>query len=186
LRGHIAHGVQRPALAKLRADDLEDAHTVLPREPRAAHTVSLRLLDRGRAGDEQERVEALSDEAVLAEDAERRGVRTHDRAAGLLEEDPVGERDERVLHVDRRDGLVAGAPPRCTPPFRAHAASSSRMRVSLRGLESIGSCEPMRRADSRICRRPRLPRVAYERSTSPTSKPFPSSSMTATTESFSS
>jgi len=115
LRGDVADGVERAAIAELGADDLEDAHAVVAREPCTPDAVALGGLHVGRSRHEEQRVELLSRQLVLAQDAKRRRVRADDRAVGFGEEDAVAERDERVLHVDRSDRIAEPPPVGATP-----------------------------------------------------------------------
>ena len=172
LRGDVAHRVCRTVPRKRRRDDLEHTHPFLAREPGAPHEVTVGLLDRRRAGDEQELLEDLAEELLLAEDPERGRIRAGDAPGRVGEEDPVGQGDECLREGDLRERNVLLAPSGVASSFvrrrlafrRASLGHSvgitKRTRVPWPGLESSESCAPTSRADSRICRRPRLPRAA--------------------------
>ena len=110
LCGDVADGVERPSLAELRAHDLEDAHPILAREPGATDVVTVGVLHRRRAGDEEQLLERTSIECLFAEHAEGGRVRAHDEAIRAGEDDAVGERDERVLDRELFEGAVLVAP----------------------------------------------------------------------------
>ncbi len=163
-RGDVAHGVDRRAWRRSgerRRHDLEHAHPVLAREPRAPERLAVGVLHRHRAGDDEQVLERAAEELVLPEQPERRGVRGEDLVLAVADEDAVGEGDERVLERDVRDRVGLPAPA-AAPLGSAHdgLGMRSRIRVPLPGLESMESCAPMSRAASRICKSPRLPRPA--------------------------
>src|SRR5207302_1501999 len=72
------------------------AHALLTGEPRAAHGVSLDLLDACRAGDEQELFKNRADKGIFAEDAERRGIRAHDETLLVGQDDAIAQGHERL------------------------------------------------------------------------------------------
>src|SRR6266550_2502332 len=165
LGGDVADRVERASTREWRRNELKDAHALLTREPRAAHGVSLDLLDTCRARDEQELFKNRADERIFAEDAERRGIRAHDETLLVGQDDPIAQRDEGLGEGRLIEGGIFASPPGDSASFRCrligHASGiTRRTRVPWPGLESSESCAPMRRADSRIWRRPRLPREA--------------------------
>jgi hypothetical protein len=72
--------------------------------------VTLGVLDLRRAGDEQEVLEDLADERILAEDPKGGRIRAGDVPVGVCEKDPVGECDERFREGRLVEGRVLAPP----------------------------------------------------------------------------
>ena len=126
LRGDVPDRVQDAALADRGAHDLEHTHAVLAREPGATYVVTVRRLHRRGAGDEEQLLETSARELLLAEHAERGGVRAEDDAVGAGQDDAVGEGDERVLDRESLEGAVVGATTQRAPALGGPSRSLRR------------------------------------------------------------
>ena len=114
----IADRVKGAPAGERRRHQLEDAHPVLAREPRAPHQVTVGLLNARRAGNEKQLLEDVPDERILAEDEERRRVGAHDQAVVIGEDDAVGQRDESFGEGRLIEGGILAPPPSDPTSFR--------------------------------------------------------------------